>query len=100
MLNSLVCCFDFDLESSLERNVISYFFIRSCLIVYGFCTFGAETREGIPLGNSENLYLNQLRILVAYLICLIARASPRMAEKNKVKNLIKFRDSHRNFVRS
>ena len=59
--------FYFDHESSLERNVISYFYIRSCLIVYGFCAFGAETRERIPLGNSENLDLNQLRILVAYL---------------------------------
>ena len=53
----------------------------------------------IPLGNSENLDLNQLRIRVACLICLIARGNPGMAEKKKVKNLIKFRDSHRNFVR-
>ena len=32
-------------------------------------------------------------------ICLIARGNPGMAEKKRVKNLIKFRDSHRNFVR-
>ena len=63
------------------------------------CTFGAETRERIPLGNSENLDFNQPGILVAYLICLIARGNPGMAEKKKVENLIKFRDSHRNFVR-
>lgn len=39
-LNIELSCvvFDFDLESSLERNVISYFYIRSCLIGYGFCT--------------------------------------------------------------
>ena len=39
-LNIELSCvvFYFDLESSLERNVISYFCIRSCLIVYGFCT--------------------------------------------------------------
>ena len=37
-LNIELTCFVmiFDLESSLERNVISYFYIRSCLIVYGF----------------------------------------------------------------
>ena len=72
-LNIELSCFfpfRFDLESSLERKVISYFYIRSCLIAYGFITFGAETRERIPLGNSENLDLNQLRIRVACLICL------------------------------
>ena len=47
----------------------------------------------------KNLDLNQLRIRVACLICLIALGNPGMAEKKKVKNLIKFRDSHRNFVR-
>ena len=47
----------------------------------------------------KNLDLNQLQIRVACLICLIARGNPGMAEKRKVKNLIKFRDSHRNFVR-
>ncbi|XP_068742363.1 uncharacterized protein [Montipora capricornis] len=36
---------------------------------------------------------------VACLICLIARGNPGMAEKKKVKNLIKVRDSHQNFVR-
>ena len=76
--------FRFDLESSRERKVISYFYIRSCLIAYGFITFGAGTRDRIPLGNSENLDLNQLRIRVACLICLIARGNPGMAEKKKV----------------
>ena len=34
-LNIELSCY-FDLESSLERNVISYFYIRSCLIAYSF----------------------------------------------------------------
>ena len=33
---SYIFLFRFDLESSLERNVISYFYIRSCLIAYSF----------------------------------------------------------------
>ena len=40
-LNIELSCFfpfRFDLESSLERKVISYFYIRSCLIAYGFIT--------------------------------------------------------------
>lgn len=52
----------FDLESSLERNVISYFYIRSCLIVYGFLVhlvprpgngFRSETQKISTLINLE-----------------------------------------------
>ena len=39
----------FDLESSLERNVISYFYIRSCLIVYGFFVHTAITTSDTML---------------------------------------------------
>ena len=37
-LNVELSCvvFRFDLEGSLERNVISDFYIRGCLIMYGF----------------------------------------------------------------
>ena len=99
-LNIELSCFPFrfDLESSLERNVITYFYIRRCLIAYSFVHL--VPRPGKDSSRTlKNLDLNQLRIRVACLICLITRGNPGMAEKKKVKNLIKFRDSHQNFVR-
>ena len=88
----------FDLESSLERKLIYFFLHTKLSCTLRFLYIWSRDGGRIPLGNSENLDLNHLRNCVACLICFSALENPGMAEKKKLKNLIKFRDSHRSFV--
>ena len=66
-LNIELSCFflfRFDLESSLERKVISYFYIRSCLIAYSFVQ--GPSKYILPKYHSKLICCNSKNSMISH----------------------------------